>query len=77
MKKKVWAASPVFFVITVVMLLMAAASWSYNRTLFYVEISLSILAVAAVAINIVQFKAYVRTVQKRDVYKRQDEYWTP
>ena len=64
MKKKVWAASPVFFVITVVMLLMAAASWSYNRTLFYVEISLSILAVAAVAINIVQFKAYVRTVQK-------------
>lgn len=36
----------------------------YNRTLFYVEISLSILAVAAVAINIVQFKAYVRTVQK-------------
>ncbi len=64
MKKKVWAASPVFFVITAVMLVMAAMSWVYNQTLFYVEISLSILAVVAVIISIVHFKAYVRTVQK-------------
>lgn len=64
LKKKVWAASPVFFVITAVMLVMAAMSWVYNQTLFYVEISLSILAVVAVIISIVHFKAYVRTVQK-------------
>ncbi len=64
MKKKVWAASPVFFVITAVMLVMAAVSWIYNQTLFYVEISLSILAVVAVIISIVHFKAYVRTIQK-------------
>ena len=64
MKKKVWAASPVFFVITAVMLVMAAVSWVYNQTLFYVEISLSILAVVAVIISIVHFKAYVRTIQK-------------
>lgn len=64
MKKKVWAASPVFLVITVAMLLMTGASWYYNRTLFYVEVSISVVSILAVVISIVQFKAYVRTVRK-------------
>lgn len=64
MKKKVWAASPVFFVITTAMLLMTGTSYFYNRTLFYVEISISVVSILAVVISVVQFKAYVRTVRK-------------
>lgn len=66
MKKKVWVASPVFFIITLAMLVMAGATWFFteDKTLFYVEVSVAVVSILAVTVSVVQFKAYVRTVRK-------------
>ncbi len=64
MKRKVWVSSPVFYVITAVMLIMASASWFWNNFIFSVEMSLSIVAVVAVMLSAERFKAHVATAVK-------------
>lgn len=64
MKRKVWVSSPVFFVITAVMLIMAGISYFYNSILFSVELILAICSVAAVLLATEHFKIHVSTAVK-------------
>ncbi|HEX2986345.1 MAG TPA: DHH family phosphoesterase [Caproiciproducens sp.] len=64
MKRKVWVSSPVFYIITVVMLIMAGISWFWNSIIFFIELALSITAVLAVMILTEQFRAHVATAVK-------------
>lgn len=64
MKRKVWVSSPVFFVITAVMLIMAGISYSYNTILFYVELALAVCSVAAVLLSMEHFKTHVAIAVK-------------
>jgi cyclic-di-AMP phosphodiesterase len=64
LKRRVWVSSPVFFVITAVMLIMACISYFYNPILFYVEMTLVVCSVIAVILLTEQFKAHVATAVK-------------
>ncbi|MBW7573232.1 DHH family phosphoesterase [Caproiciproducens faecalis] len=64
MKRKVWVSSPVFFVITAVMLIMASVSYFYSHLLFAVEMTFSIGSVIAVILSTERFKAHVSTAVK-------------
>ncbi|MDF2631824.1 MAG: family phosphoesterase [Caproiciproducens sp.] len=64
MKRKVWVSSPVFFVITAVMLIMAGISYSYNSILFSVEMTLAICSIVAVMLSTEHFKTHVATAVK-------------
>ena len=64
MKRKVWASSPAVFVIIAAMFLMALASWFWNRTVFYVEISAAVVSAVTVALLNVRFHAYVSSAIK-------------
>ena len=59
MKKRIWSASPVFFILSGVMLLMACISWHYSQAVFAVELSISVISVIVIAISVSQFKSYV------------------
>ncbi|WP_326975598.1 DHH family phosphoesterase [Caproicibacter sp. BJN0012] len=59
MKKKVWASSPVFFVISAVLLLTAGISWFWNTAVFAAEISIAAVSVAAVLLANRHFKAHI------------------
>lgn len=84
MKRKVWASSPVFFTISAVMLVMACASWFWNRTVFYVEISIAAVSVAAVLAATARFHAHVseavksaQTVLSGEQYHRMQKFPLP
>ena len=64
MKRKVWVSSPVFFVITAVMLIMAGISYSYNSIIFSVEMTLAICSIVAVMLSTEHFKTHVATAVK-------------
>lgn len=64
MKRKVWVSSPVFFVITAVMLIMASISYFYSHILFAVEMTFSIGSVIVVMLSTERFKAHVSTAVK-------------
>ncbi|HEX3016810.1 MAG TPA: DHH family phosphoesterase [Caproicibacter sp.] len=64
MKRKVWASSPVFFTISAVMLAMAGVSWFWNSTVFYVEISVAAVSIAAVLMATAHFHAHVSDAVK-------------
>ena len=46
LKQKIWAASPVFYVLCAVMVGMAVASWWWSPIAFGVELGVSVLAIA-------------------------------
>lgn len=64
MKRKVWVSSPVFYLITVVMLIMASISWFYNSILFIVEMALTAVSIIAVILATEHFKVHVVTAVK-------------
>ncbi|MDD3228591.1 MAG: DHH family phosphoesterase [Oscillospiraceae bacterium] len=59
MRKKIWSASPVFFILSGVMFLMAGVSWQYSQPVALVELGISIASVAVILISVSRFKAYV------------------
>lgn len=60
MKKRVWASSPIFFVILAIMFAMTAASYFIGQmALFYVELGVSMIATVAVAVSLHFFDTYV------------------
>jgi c-di-AMP phosphodiesterase-like protein len=84
MKKKVWASSPVFLLISAVMFAMACVSWFWNRTVFYLEAALAAGSVAAVLVSVSHFHAYVtvaaksaRTILSGDRYRALQEFSLP
>lgn len=61
LKKKVWGTSPTFFIVTLTMIAMAVASWSWNRNVFYVELMISIISVVIIFIEIYNFRSYIHS----------------
>lgn len=64
MKRKVWVSSPVFYIITAAMLIMAGISWFWNYTVFLLELVVSVVSVLAVMLLTERFKAHVSTAVK-------------
>ncbi|MCH5297940.1 MAG: DHH family phosphoesterase [Ruminococcus sp.] len=62
MRKKHWTVTPLFFIFGVVMLFMAIASHSYNQILCYIEMGISIISLAVVAVLLLRFRSYVSYV---------------
>ena len=62
MRKKHWMLSPWFIIFTIVMLLMTTISANYNMTVFYVELGITVLAIAAVIALSLRFSAYLRGI---------------
>ena len=84
MKRKIWASSPVFFILCAAMLAMACASWFWNRTAFVIELSVAVAAAAAVAASMVGFRAYIaaavrsaKTVLTGDEYRVFQDFSLP
>ncbi len=61
LKRKVWVSSPVFYIISVVMLIMASLSWFWNSYVFTSELVLSVISVIAVLLSTERFKVHVST----------------
>lgn len=64
MRRKVWVSSPVFYVITVAMLMMAGISWFWNDTVFLAELAIAVVSTVAVMLLTERFKAHVSTAVK-------------
>ncbi|MDO4748528.1 MAG: DHH family phosphoesterase [Eubacteriales bacterium] len=62
MKKRIWTAMPVYLIFALVMLLMATATYLYNKILCLVEVGVSLIALAVVLVLIIRFRIYVRKV---------------
>lgn len=84
MKRKVWVSSPVFLTISAVMLAMACTSWFWNRTVFYVEISVAAASIAAVLLATSHFHAHVldavksaQTILSGDQYRLMQKFSLP
>ena len=84
MKKRVWVSSPLFFAISAVMLVMACASWFWNSTAFYIELSVAVASIVLVAIATGHFHAYVldsvksaQTVLTGDQYRTMQDFVLP
>lgn len=64
-KKRVWAASPAYYVLAALTFVMAGISWYQgNHVLFYVEAAAAVIAVIAVFLSTEHFKAYVASAVK-------------
>ncbi len=68
LKQKVWVSSPILYVLAAIMLSMTVASWFWNPIIFYIELGLTIVAVAIITIFLVRFQSYL-TVAMRSVNK--------
>ncbi len=62
MRKKHWMLSPWFIIFTIVMLLMTTISANYNMIVFYVELGITVLSIAAVIALSLRFSAYIRGI---------------
>ena len=75
MKKKVWAATPFFYIIVAAMLLMTLFSWFYDRSLFFVGLAVSLASLIAVFLSVRRFQAYVKAVRTsaNDAFEKVDK----
>lgn len=65
MKKKVWVASPICFVLAAGMLIMALISWfTGHKMVFFIEAVVAVVAILAIAIVHIRFQSYVYTSVK-------------
>lgn len=62
MRKRVWTALPVFLIFVVLMFAMAIGTYSYNKILSFIEVGVSIAAMAVVLVFTLNFKNYVKNV---------------
>jgi len=64
LKRKVWVSSPVFYIITGAMLIMAGISWFWNRIVFFAELAVCVVAIAVVALLTEHFHVHVAAAVK-------------
>lgn len=64
MKRKVWASSPIFYIISAVMLIIAGVSWFWNSMVFYVEIAIALATFFVVFFAVKYFSMYVAQASK-------------
>ena len=62
MKRKHWILTPWFIIFAIVMLLMTTISANFDMTVFYVELGITVLAIAAVIALSLRFSAYIRGI---------------
>ena len=62
MKRKHWMLTPWFIIFAIVMLLMTTISANFDMTVFYVELGITVLAIAAVIALSLRFSAYIRGI---------------
>ena len=60
-KRRIWATSPVYYVMAAVMFIMACFSYTQNKILFAVEITVSGLCLAAVIMTDLHYRVHVYT----------------
>lgn len=53
---------PIYLIFALVMLLMAFASFKYNKILFFIELGVSFITLAVVLVLMIKFKQYVKRV---------------
>ena len=63
-RKKVWVVSPLFYLMAGAMVLMALASWRYNKILFLVEGTMAGLSVLAVLVSDFLYRRNISTTVK-------------
>ena len=61
MKRKKWTLTPWFIIFGAVMLLMSTFMSAYSMPLFYAELGLTVLTVAAVIVLSLRFRSYIRS----------------
>ena len=61
MKRKKWTLTPWFIIFGVVMLLMSTFMSAYSMPLFYAELGITVLTVAAVIVLSLRFRSYIRS----------------
>ena len=61
MKRKKWTLTPWFIIFGAVMLLMSTFMSAYSMPLFYAELGLTVLSVAAVIVLSLRFRSYIRS----------------
>ncbi len=68
LKRRVWVVSPLFYFMSAALLIMSLISYRYNKILFAIELTVSVLAVLGVAVSDIMLRknvaAAVRTAQK-------------
>lgn len=84
MKRKVWVASPVFFVLSAVMVFMALPCWAWNKTVFWLEIGLAAASIILVGVTTSRFHIHVQNAMKSaqtvltgDQYRRMLKFALP
>ena len=63
-RKKVWVVSPLLYLMAAAMVLMALASWRYNKILFLVEGTVAVLSVLAVLVSDYLYRRNISTTVK-------------
>ena len=63
-RKKVWVVSPLLYLMAAAMVLMALASWRYNKILFLVEGTVAVLSVLAVLVSDYLYRHNISTTVK-------------
>lgn len=58
-RRRIWISSPIYYIMVVAMLCMAAVSLFYSPPAFVVELVIAIAALAAVLVGEKKFKAHV------------------
>lgn len=67
MEKKIWVVSPIFYIVSVTMAIMACLSLPFSLPLFFVNLSVSIVSVVIIYLNINGFQKYIDNLVKRAV----------
>lgn len=75
MRKKIWVVSPLFYLMALGMLVMSVVSFRYNKILFTIEITVSLLAISAVAVSDIVMRNNVSSAVKgaKKVLSAEDE----
>ena len=72
-KRRIWATSPVYYVMAAVMFIMACFSYTQNKILFAVEITVSGLCLAAVIMTDLHYRVHVHGAQSCEKVLSADE----
>lgn len=62
MKRRIWTVLPVYIIFVVLMTAMSIGTYYYNKLLGMIEISVTIITLAAVLAMVLRFRSYIRNV---------------
>ncbi len=81
LRKKVWVTTPLVFIMNLLMFMMAAVSWFFNKYIFFAELALVVVLFFLLARGIFDFKKYVESLisDLLEAQRDSDKFleWTP